>query len=159
MAQSRPGPWAAGICVWALVGLAWCAVAQAVSVSTPQQLLAALAAVAAPGAPRDTVVELATDIALTQADAAKYSLPFVIPANHSLTLRGGERRPRPAAAAAARPGCRSHQALAAPRAPRAASDEDQTSIDFGQIPELLLFSSGSRLFASNLNISGAWCRG
>ena len=150
-AQVRPGPGAALGAVLAAALALQSAAAQVVSVSTPQQLLAALAAVAAPGAPRDTVVELATDIALTQADAANYSLPFVIPANHSLTLRGGERRPRPAAAAAARPGCRSHQALPAP-----AADGALPSLQLGEIEGLLYFKPGSSLRLGNLNISGAW---
>lgn len=61
-----------------------------VPVSTPEQLLAALAAATGPGAARNTVLELQQDVALTQAAGAKYTLPFVIASNRTLTLRGGE---------------------------------------------------------------------
>lgn len=66
-----------------------------VSVSTPEQLLEAMASAVGPGAAENTVVELQQSVVLTQAAAAGYSLPFIIESNHTLTLRPGELKAGP----------------------------------------------------------------
>lgn len=89
MAQVRPGPGALLLVSLLLLGSGHAVLV--VPVSTPEQLLDALVAATAPGAPSDSVLELQEDVALTQAAAANYTLPFIIPSNHTLTIRAGER--------------------------------------------------------------------
>ncbi len=91
MVHVRPRPGALGLALLLLAGLGHAAV---VPVSTAEEFLAALASVAAPDAPNDTVVELQQDVALrAEAAEASYTLPFVIPGNRTLTLAGGELGP------------------------------------------------------------------
>lgn len=61
----------------------------AVSIDTPEQLFAALSRAAEPGAPQSAELQVTADVVLSPGEAAGYTLPFVIPANHTLTLRGG----------------------------------------------------------------------
>lgn len=88
VAQRGAGPGAALHHVL-LLSVCWLNVAAAVSIESPEQLLVALSRAAAPGAPRVTDLELRADVVLSPGAVANYTLPFVVPANHTLTLRGG----------------------------------------------------------------------
>ncbi len=74
------------LCLFALAG----AQATITVFSSPEQLLEALSTAASPGAASETVLELGSNVALTQEAANNYTLPFVIPSNHSITFQGGE---------------------------------------------------------------------
>ncbi len=61
-----------------------------VEVGSPYEFMAALQAAVAPGAPNDTILELTSDVTLTEEAAANYSLPFHLEGGHTLTLATGE---------------------------------------------------------------------